>query len=99
MSATLPNAIPAEAAADRLAELAERTAQDKARLLVTRHGKPVAALVPIEDLEALEAQEDEQDSRLANEAIARWEAEGRPLGATLEQWAARWGITFDPNTA
>jgi len=42
-----------------------------------RDGKPVAAVVPIEDLAALEA-EDEYWSRAVGEIIAEWEATGRP---------------------
>lgn len=91
--------MPADAAQGELAEAVARAELDKARVVLTREGRPVAALVPIEDMEMLEAWEDEQDSGLADEAIAQWEAEGRPLGPTLEEVATRWGITLDPDAA
>lgn len=37
-----------------LAELVSRVGYTGERILLTRHGKPLAALVPVEDLEALE---------------------------------------------
>ncbi len=37
-----------------LAELVSRVGYSGERILLTRHGKPLAALVPIDDLEALE---------------------------------------------
>jgi len=99
MSAAADRPLAADAAPAPFAEAVRRAEQDKDRVVVTRAGRPVAALVPIEDIAALEAWEDEQDSRLAEEAIAQWEAEGRPAGTTLEELAARWGITLDPDAA
>jgi prevent-host-death family protein len=37
-----------------LAELVSRVGYSGERILLTRHGKPLAALVPVSDLEALE---------------------------------------------
>ncbi len=57
-----------------------------------RDGKPVAAVVPIEDLEALEA-EDAYWSQAADEAIGEWEAAGRPafrLRISPAIWASTW---------
>ncbi len=99
MPAALTMPLPRDAGADRLAEAAAHAEQDKDRVLLTRDGKAVAAVVPIEDVAVLEALEDEQDARAAEEALARWEAEGRPPGATLEELAARWGIRIDPDAA
>ena len=76
MSSVLPLPQPTEGAADRLTEAAARAERDKERVVLIRDGKPVAAVVPIEDLEALEA-EDEYWSRAADEAIGEWEAAGR----------------------
>ena len=61
----LPNAGTVE----RLAEAAARAEHDEERLSLVREGKPVAALVPVEDLEALEAEE-EYWSRAADEAVS-----------------------------
>jgi len=92
--------LPPGPSADPLAEAAARAERDRERLILTREGTPVAAIVPIEDLEALEAWEDEQDSRLAADAIAQWEAEGRPAGIPLEEVAGELGIDLssDPQT-
>ena len=43
---------------------------DKERIVITTHGQPVAALVPIEDLRALEEFEDAQDVLDAKTALA-----------------------------
>ena len=40
------------------------------RVVLTRHGRAVAAVVSIEDLRALEAAEDEADLAAAREALA-----------------------------
>ncbi|MEW5913108.1 MAG: type II toxin-antitoxin system Phd/YefM family antitoxin [Thermodesulfobacteriota bacterium] len=46
------------------------------RVAVTRHGKPVAAVVPLEDLEALEALEDALDLAQAKKALAEARKKG-----------------------
>jgi hypothetical protein len=76
-----------------------RAEHDKERVVLVRDGKPVAAVVPIEDLEALEA-EDEYWSGAA-EAIAEWKAAGRPAGIPIEDIARDLGIdvTADPDAA
>jgi PHD/YefM family antitoxin component YafN of YafNO toxin-antitoxin module len=78
--------LPKEGAAERSAEAAARAENDKERVVLIRDGEPVAAVVPIEDLEALEA-EDEYWSRAAADAIAEWEAAGRPPGIPIEDIA------------
>ena len=62
------------------------------RVILTRDGKPVAAVVPLADVAALEAIEDVADATAAAAALSEWEAAGRPLGATLEELATRHGI-------
>ena len=54
----------------RLAELVNRAAYRQDRIRLTRRGKAVAALVPIEDLEWIEALEDKIDLAAAREALA-----------------------------
>ena len=56
--------------------------------------------MPIEDLEALEA-EDEYWSRAADETIGEWKAAGRPAGIPIEDIARDLGIdlTADPDAA
>jgi prevent-host-death family protein len=95
VSIALTPSLPADAGPEAFAEAVGRAERDKERVVLTRDGRPVAALVPIEDVEALEAIEDEYDSRLAEEALAQWEAEGRPLGCTHEELMRKYGIEPD----
>jgi prevent-host-death family protein len=61
------------------------------RTVITRKGKPVAAVVPIEDLQALEALEERLvDEGLIEEAKER-RAARRPA-ITLEELKARLGL-------
>jgi prevent-host-death family protein len=53
-----------------LATIVNQVAFGGDRVRLTRHGKAVAAVVPIEDLEFLEDLEDEIDIELAREALA-----------------------------
>ena len=100
MSSVFPLPPPTDATADPLTEAAARAEHDKERVVLIRDGKPVAAVVPIEDLEALQA-EDEYWSRAAEEAIAEWEAAGRPAGIPIEDIARDLGVdlTADPDAA
>lgn len=49
------------------------------------------AVVPIEDIELLEALEDEQDAALVRERVAEWEAADRP-GKPLEDYIRERGL-------
>jgi prevent-host-death family protein len=46
--------VPVTQARADLAELVSRVGYTGERIVLTRHGKPLAALVPMDDLEALE---------------------------------------------
>lgn len=48
--------IPITRARDELAELINRVAYGHERIILTRHSKPVACLVPPEDLQHLESE-------------------------------------------
>jgi prevent-host-death family protein len=65
----MPDVTVSELRAD-MATAVNRVAFGKERIVVQRQGKRIAALVPIEDLEALEALEDRAWARLADEAMA-----------------------------
>ncbi len=52
--------IPVTQARDELAELLNRVAYAHERIILTRHGKPVAGLVPPEDLAWLEQRSQEK---------------------------------------
>lgn len=57
-------------ARDTFADLVNRAAYRQERILIARRGKPIAAIVPMEDIDALGRFEDEMDLRLAREALA-----------------------------
>jgi len=44
-----------------LARIIKRVAYEKETFVLTRYGEPLAAIVPVEDLERLQALEDRQD--------------------------------------
>ena len=58
-------------ARDQFAEILNRAAYAKERIVVMRRNKKMAALVPIEDLEALEALEDKLDVANAQKVLAK----------------------------
>ena len=63
-------------AREKLAEVLNRVAYAKDRVRITRHGKDIAAVVPIEDLEVIERLEDESDIREAEKALAEARKKG-----------------------
>ena len=71
---------------EHFADVISSVAYAKDRISLTRNGKPVAAIVPIEDLEALEELEDRIDNQLAREALEEpgpnvpWEKAKAELG-------------------
>ena len=63
-------------ARNQFAELINRAAFGKERLILTRRGKGVVALVPIEDVKLLEALEDRIDLEEARAALAESKKKG-----------------------
>jgi len=59
---------PLSRAKSELSELVNRVRYGRERVVLSRHNKRVAALVSIEDLERLEALEDEADLEAAKSA-------------------------------
>jgi prevent-host-death family protein len=57
-------------ARETFAELVNRAAYGHERVLVARRGRPVAAIVPIDDVEFIERIEDELDRQAALDALA-----------------------------
>ena len=95
MSAVL-DPIPTDAAPAAFAEAVARAETGKERIILTRAGKPVAALVPIADLEAIE---DAEDAAAAAEALAEYERSGKDWPTyTVEDLTARWGISLSDDT-
>lgn len=62
--------IGVSAARESFSELVNRAAYGGERVLVSRRGRPIAAIVPIEDVEFMERMEDELDLQAAREALA-----------------------------
>ena len=57
-----------------LSDTVNRTCYQGERIVLTRHGRAVAALVPVADLEALEALENRADLEAARKALAEMKA-------------------------
>ena len=62
-----------------LADILNRAAYAKERVVLTRRGKDVAALVPMDDLEILEALEDRIDIEESEKVLARVRAGSEQL--------------------
>jgi prevent-host-death family protein len=72
------------AARQRFSEIVNKAEFSGQRTILHRRKKPVAAVVPIEDIELLERYEDELDARLAKKARREktipWEKLKKDLG-------------------
>jgi prevent-host-death family protein len=64
------NRIPASKARERLAEILNDVSGRGDRVILHRHGKDVAAVIPVDDLALLEALEDRYDVEAARAALA-----------------------------
>ena len=77
------NAIPASEAREKFSDLINRAAYGHERIIVTRRGKPVAAIVPAEDVALLVGAEDggrcRQAQRLAAERRREEDVVGDPV--------------------
>ena len=70
---------------DNLADVINRTAYGNERLIIERRGKPLAALVSIDDIELLEQIEDRLDVLDALEALKEAETVGtRPFSEFIK---------------
>lgn len=69
MPESADHTVSATDARNKLSEILSRTQYSNERTILTRHGSPVAALVSIRDLEALQAFEDAMDVKRARESI------------------------------
>ena len=77
--------IASGAARNQFSDIINRAAYGKERVILTRRGKRVAAVVPIEDLELLRALEDKIDLEEVKEALKEpgavpWEQVKKELG-------------------
>jgi prevent-host-death family protein len=73
----------ASAAREEFAEVLNRVAYGKERIVLHRHGKPLVAIIPVEDLQLLErlieAEEDRIDVAEARRVLANPADERVPL--------------------
>ena len=67
---------PVSKARTDMKDLVNRVAYGKERVYLTSHDKKMVAMVPIEDLEAIEALENAQDIRIAEKRLLLAETEG-----------------------
>jgi prevent-host-death family protein len=72
------NTLSTTEAHERFSELLRRVASDKERVVLTRAGEELVAIVPVEDLALVEALEDRADLEDAREALR----EAREKGTT-----------------
>jgi|WetSurMetagenome_2_1015567.scaffolds.fasta_scaffold343311_1 prevent-host-death family protein len=67
-------------AREKLGKIIQKAAVDKERIVLTRRGKELAALVPMEDMRFLEDLEDRLDLEEARAALAEAQADPeRPI--------------------
>lgn len=86
MTTTLMNTIDAK---EQFADLINRVAHSKERVILTRRGKEIAAIIPLEDLKLLLETQDKRDVREAIDALK----EARSVGTfTLDQLKEEIGI-------
>jgi prevent-host-death family protein len=73
---SLGEAISTAQARRRFSELINRVANEKDRMVLTRRGRPLAAIVPLEDLLWLEDLEDKEDQRAYRAAMREVKRKG-----------------------
>jgi len=76
-------------AKNRFSDVLRRAEYGGERVIVERHGKPVAAIVSTEDLRRLEAAEDAADLRAAEHALTEAAREGT---VSLETVLRKYGL-------
>ena len=69
---------------ERFLEVVDRAEEAKERIYLTRAGKRVAAIVPIEDVETIEKFEDRSDRRALRRARAEMAVKGTIPWETLK---------------
>ena len=78
-------------ARDSFATVVNRAAYSKERVVLTRHGRALVAVVPIEDVALLEALETSRDDEEARAAVVAWRED--PVGTiTSRRLAAKYGF-------
>ena len=75
----------ASAAREEFAEVLNRVAYGKERIVLHRHGKPLVAIIPVEDLQLLERLIEEEVDRIDVEEARRILADPTDEGVPREQ--------------
>ena len=76
-----------------LSEVLNRAAYGKERVVLARRGRPLAAVVSMEDVAVLEALEDQEDAEDLRVRLAEWKGSGeRPI--PLAEVAREHGIAL-----
>jgi prevent-host-death family protein len=84
---TANQSITIVAARQHFAELIDRVARGKDRVVLTRRRQPLVAVVPIEDMALLEEIEDREDLRAAHAALREAKRKGTiPLDEVLKEF-------------
>lgn len=79
-------ALTVSKAREMFSETVNRVAYTKERIMVERHGKAVAAMVPVEDVELLQEFEDRMDLADIRAALAEAKKKGtKPLSALKKE--------------
>lgn len=84
------NELAISQARDEFADLVNRVAYGKERIIIKRRGKSIVALIPFEDLEILQDFEDEVDRRILREVDANPENQGP--GIPIEEIKREFGL-------
>ncbi len=66
MTITLMNTVEAK---EQFADLINRVVHSKERIILTRRGKEIAAIIPLEDLKAIQQTQDKNDLHAAIDAL------------------------------
>jgi prevent-host-death family protein len=82
---TTESAITTAAARKNFSDLINRVAYGKDRVVLTRRNKPLAAVVPIEDIELIEEIEDREDLKAARAAIREAKRKGTVPWAQIKK--------------
>ena len=82
----------ASAAREEFAEVLNRVAYGKERIVLHRHGKPLVAIIPVEDLQLLERLIEEEEDRIDVEEARHILADPTDEGVPLEQVKAELGL-------
>ncbi len=92
MTKDVTETVTIERARVELSDVVSRVQYAGERVVVTRRGKPAAAIVPVEDLQLLQQLEDEMDAQAVREALEEARTgKARPWSEVRESLGRRQG--------